>query len=80
LAITAAVLLSCRLPRAHEYCTFDLRATAIALRAANAAGEQNLFEISRDRIALREIVPGVLVDEVRAGIGCNLINPATYGR
>jgi len=32
--------------------------------------------VTRDGLALREIAPGVTVDEVRAATGCNLIIPS----
>jgi acyl CoA:acetate/3-ketoacid CoA transferase beta subunit len=34
------------------------------------------FEITKEGMALREIAPGVTVDEVEATTGCNLIVPA----
>jgi acyl CoA:acetate/3-ketoacid CoA transferase beta subunit len=34
-----------------------------------------LFEITKEGMALREIAPGVTVDEIKALTGCNLIIP-----
>jgi acyl CoA:acetate/3-ketoacid CoA transferase beta subunit len=34
-----------------------------------------LFEITQEGMALKEIAPGVSVDEVKATTGCNLIVP-----
>jgi len=34
-----------------------------------------LFEITPEGMALREIAPGVSVDEVKAATGCNLLIP-----
>jgi acyl CoA:acetate/3-ketoacid CoA transferase beta subunit len=34
-----------------------------------------LFEVTPEGLALREIAPGVTIDEVKAATGCNLIVP-----
>ena len=34
-----------------------------------------LFEVTKEGLALREIAPGVAVDEIKAATGCNLIIP-----
>ena len=34
-----------------------------------------LFEITQEGMALKEIAPGISVDEVKATTGCNLIVP-----
>jgi acyl CoA:acetate/3-ketoacid CoA transferase beta subunit len=34
-----------------------------------------LFEVTPQGLALREIAPGVTVEEVKAATGCNLIVP-----
>jgi acyl CoA:acetate/3-ketoacid CoA transferase beta subunit len=34
-----------------------------------------LFEVTKEGLALREIAPGVTVDEVKAATGCNLLIP-----
>jgi len=34
-----------------------------------------LFEVTKEGLALREIAPGVAIDEVKAATGCNLLIP-----
>jgi acyl CoA:acetate/3-ketoacid CoA transferase beta subunit len=34
-----------------------------------------LFEVTKEGLALREIAPGVTVDEIKVATGCNLIIP-----
>ena len=39
-----------------------------------------LFEITPEGMGLREIAPGVSVDEIKAATGCNLLIPARFRR
>ena len=60
----------------------DLRRPEPSPSAATARGVVNLvatnfglFEVTEEGLALREIAPGVAIDEVKAATGCNLLIP-----
>jgi len=59
-------------PRLVERCAIPATARGVVNLVATNFG---LFEITKQGMALREIAPGVSVDEVRATTGCNLIIP-----
>ena len=59
-------------PRLVERCAIPATARRVVNLVATNFG---LFEVTREGLALREIGPGVTVDEVRAATGCNLIIP-----
>jgi 3-oxoacid CoA-transferase B subunit len=60
-------------PRLVERCAIPATARGVVNLVATNFG---LFEITREGMSLREIAPGVTVDEVRATTGCNLIIPS----
>jgi 3-oxoacid CoA-transferase B subunit len=59
-------------PRLVERCAIPATARGVVNLVATNFG---LFEITKEGMALREIAPGVTVEEVRATTGCNLIIP-----
>ena len=59
-------------PRLVERCTIPVTARGVVNLVITNYG---LFEITGDGIALREIAPGVSVEEVQAATGCTLIVP-----
>ena len=59
-------------PRLVERCAIPATARGVVDLVVTNFG---LFEITREGFALREIAPGVTVDEVKAATGCNLIIP-----
>src|SRR5499427_7920873 len=59
-------------PRLVERCALPPTARGVVNFVATNLG---LFEITRQGMALREIAPGVTVEEIRAATGCNLIVP-----
>jgi 3-oxoacid CoA-transferase B subunit len=59
-------------PRLVERCAIPATARGVVNLVATNFG---LFEITQEGMALREIPPGVSVEEVRATTGCNLIIP-----
>ena len=59
-------------PRLVERCAIPATARGVVNLVATNFG---LFEVTPEGLALREIAPGVTVDEVRAATGCNLIVP-----
>ena len=60
-------------PRLVERCAIPATARGVVNLVATNFG---LFEITPEGMALREIAPGVTVDEIRATTGCNLIIPS----
>ncbi len=59
-------------PRLVERCAIPLTAPGVVNLVSTNYG---LFEITPEGMALREIAPGVTVDEVKAATGCNLLIP-----
>jgi 3-oxoacid CoA-transferase B subunit len=59
-------------PRLVERCTIPATARGVVDLVVTNYG---LFEITGDGMALREIAPGVSVEEVKATTGCNLTIP-----
>ena len=59
-------------PRLVERCAIPVTARGVVNLVITNYG---LFEITLDGMALKEIAPGVAVDEVKATTGCNLIVP-----
>jgi 3-oxoacid CoA-transferase B subunit len=59
-------------PRLVERCTIPVTARGVVNLVITNYG---LFEITGDGMALREIAPGVSVEEVQAATGCKLIVP-----
>jgi 3-oxoacid CoA-transferase B subunit len=60
-------------PRLVERCAIPATARGVVDLVATNFG---LFEITPNGLALREVAPGVTVDEVKAATGCKLIVPA----
>src|SRR5262249_23317521 len=60
-------------PRLVERCALPPTARGVVNFVVTNYG---LFEITKQGMALREIAPGVTVEEVKATTGCNLIVPA----
>jgi len=59
-------------PRLVERCAIPVTAPGVVNLVVTNYG---LFEITPKGMALREIAPGVTVDEIKATTGCNLIVP-----
>ena len=59
-------------PRLVERCAIPATARGVVNLVVTNFG---LFEITKEGMALKEIAPGVTVDEVKAATGCNLIIP-----
>ena len=59
-------------PRLVERCAIPATARGVVNLVVTNYG---LFEVTQEGMALREIAPGVTVDEVKAATGCNLIIP-----
>jgi 3-oxoacid CoA-transferase B subunit len=59
-------------PRLVERCAIPVTARGVVNLVVTNLG---LFEITREGMLLREIAPGVTVDQVKAATGCNLIIP-----
>src|SRR4030081_510781 len=59
-------------PRLVERCAIPATARGVVNLVATNFG---LFEVTKEGLALREIAPGVTVDEINATTGCNLIIP-----
>ena len=59
-------------PRLVERCAIPATARGVVNLVVTNFG---LFEITTEGMALREIAPGVTVDEIKATTGCNLIVP-----
>ena len=59
-------------PRLVERCAIPVTARGVVDLVITNFG---LFEITRDGMALKEIAPGVTVDEVKATTGCALLIP-----
>ena len=59
-------------PRLVERCAIPVTARGVVNLVVTNFG---LFEITPEGMALKEIAPGVTVDEVKATTGCNLIVP-----
>ena len=59
-------------PRLVERCAIPATARGVVNLVATNFG---LFEVTPEGLALREIAPGVTIDEVKAATGCNLIVP-----
>jgi 3-oxoadipate CoA-transferase, beta subunit len=59
-------------PRLVERCAIPATARGVVNLVATNFG---LFEVTTEGLALREIAPGVTVDEVKAATGCNLLIP-----
>jgi 3-oxoacid CoA-transferase B subunit len=57
-------------PRLVERCAIPATARGVVDLVVTNFG---LFEVTKAGLALREIAPGVTVDEVKAATGCNLI-------
>ncbi len=60
-------------PRLVERCAIPVTARGVVNLVVTNFG---LFEITKSGIALKEIAPGVAVEEIRAATGCNLIVPS----
>ena len=60
-------------PRLVERCAIPVTAKGVVNLVITNYG---LFEIISEGIALREIAPGVSVEEVKATTGCNLLTPS----
>ena len=61
-----------RKPRLVERCALPPTARGVVNFVVTNYG---LFEVTKEGLALREIAPGVTVDEIKAATGCNLIIP-----
>jgi 3-oxoacid CoA-transferase B subunit len=59
-------------PRLVERCAIPVTARGVVDLVMTNYG---LFEITPEGMALKEIAPGISVDEVKASTGCNLIVP-----
>jgi acyl CoA:acetate/3-ketoacid CoA transferase beta subunit len=59
-------------PRLVERCSIPVTARGVVNLVITNYG---LFEVTREGMALREIAPGVTIDEVKATTGCNLLIP-----
>jgi 3-oxoacid CoA-transferase B subunit len=59
-------------PRLVERCAIPVTAKGVVDLVITNYG---LFEITPEGMALKEIAPGVSIDEVKATTGCNLIVP-----
>ncbi len=59
-------------PRLVERCAIPVTARGVVNLVITNYG---LFEITPEGMALREIAPGVTVDEVKTSAGCNLLIP-----
>jgi 3-oxoacid CoA-transferase B subunit len=59
-------------PRLVERCAIPATARGVVNLVVTNYG---LFEVTKEGLALREIAPGVTVDEVKTATGCNLIIP-----
>ena len=59
-------------PRLVERCAIPATARGVVNLVVTNYG---LFEVTKEGLALREIAPGVTVDEVKAATGCSLITP-----
>ena len=59
-------------PRLVERCAIPATARGVVDLVVTNYG---LFEVTKEGLALREIAPGIAVDEVKAASGCNLIIP-----
>jgi 3-oxoacid CoA-transferase B subunit len=59
-------------PRLVERCALPPTARRVVNFVVTNLG---LFEITKQGMALREIAPGVTVEEIRAATGCSLIVP-----
>ncbi len=59
-------------PRIVERCAIPVTARGVVNLVVTNFG---LFEVTKEGMALKEIAPGVTVDEVRAATGCKLIVP-----
>jgi acyl CoA:acetate/3-ketoacid CoA transferase beta subunit len=59
-------------PRLVERCTIPATARGVVNLVVTNFG---LFEITPGGMALKEIAPGVTIDEIRAATGCNLVVP-----
>ena len=59
-------------PRLVERCAIPATARGVVDLVITNYG---LFEITQAGMALKEIAPGVTVDEIRATTGCNLVVP-----
>jgi 3-oxoacid CoA-transferase B subunit len=64
-------------PRLIERCALPPTARGVVNLVVTNLG---LFEITKEGMALREIAPGVTVDDVKATTGCNLIIPGEVPR
>ncbi|HTZ37727.1 MAG TPA: 3-oxoacid CoA-transferase subunit B [Stellaceae bacterium] len=60
-------------PRLVERCAIPVTARGVVKLVVTNYG---LFEITAEGMALKEIAPGLSLDEVRAATGCNLVVPA----
>jgi len=59
-------------PRLVERCAIPATARGVVNLVVTNFG---LFEVTKEGLALREIAPGVTVDEIKVATGCNLIIP-----
>jgi 3-oxoacid CoA-transferase subunit B len=59
-------------PRLVERCAIPATARGVVDLVITNYG---LFEITPEGMALREIAPGITVDEIKATTGCNLLVP-----
>ena len=59
-------------PRLVERCAIPATARGVVNLVVTNFG---LFEVTKEGMALKEIAPGVTVDEIKAATGCNLIIP-----
>jgi acyl CoA:acetate/3-ketoacid CoA transferase beta subunit len=59
-------------PRLVERCAIPATARGVVNLVVTNFG---LFEVTKEGLALREIAPGVSVDEVKAATGCTLMIP-----
>ncbi len=59
-------------PRLVERCAIPATARGVVNLVVTNFG---LFEVTKDGLALKEIAPGVTIDEVKAATGCDLIVP-----
>ena len=60
-------------PRLVERCAIPATARGVVNLVVTNFG---LFEVIREGMVLKEIAPGVTIDEVKAATGCNLIVPS----
>jgi acyl CoA:acetate/3-ketoacid CoA transferase beta subunit len=61
-------------PRLVAQCALPVTARGVVKLVATNYG---LFEPTGDGFRIREIAPGVTLDEVRATVGCKLVIPET---